>query len=58
MAIHFKTTKERLDYLKGKHEEIIPVEVKIEKTTTKNTKKDAENEGKPQKTAKKGKKND
>ena len=28
MALHFKTTKERLDYLKGKHEEIVPVEVK------------------------------
>lgn len=28
MAIHFKTSKERLDYLKGRHEEIIPVEVK------------------------------
>ena len=28
MAIHFKSTKERLDFLKGKHEEIVPVEVK------------------------------
>lgn len=28
MAIHFKTSKDRLDYLKGKHQEIIPVEVK------------------------------
>ena len=28
MAIHFKTTKERLDFLKGKHEEIVPVEFK------------------------------
>ena len=28
MAIHFKTPKERLDFLKGKHEEIVPVEVK------------------------------
>lgn len=28
MAIHFKTTKERLDFLKGKHEEIVPVEIK------------------------------
>ena len=27
MAIHFKTSKDRLDYLKGKHQEIIPVEV-------------------------------
>lgn len=28
MAIHFKTSKERLDFLKGRHEEIVPVEVK------------------------------
>ena len=28
MAIHFKTSKERLDYINGKHDEIIPVEVK------------------------------
>ena len=27
MAIHFKSSKERLDYLKGKNEEIIPIEV-------------------------------
>ena len=31
MAIHFKTPKERLDFLKGKHEEIIPVKAKEEK---------------------------
>lgn len=30
MVIHFNSTKERLDYLKGKHEEIIPTEVKAE----------------------------
>lgn len=28
MAIHFKTSKERLDYVRGKHEEIVPIEVK------------------------------
>ena len=28
MAIHFKTAKERLDFLNGKHEEVVPVEVK------------------------------
>lgn len=28
MIMHFKTQKERLDYLKGSFEEIIPVEVK------------------------------
>lgn len=29
-VIHFKSTKERLDYLKGNFEEIEPVEVKEE----------------------------
>ncbi len=42
MAIHFKTSKERLDYLKGKHEEIVPVEVKEEKPKKKAQKKKAE----------------
>ena len=28
MAIHFNTAKERLDFLKGKHEEYVPVEYK------------------------------
>ena len=36
MAIHFNSTKERLDFLKGKHEEYtpveyIPVDIKLEK---------------------------
>lgn len=28
MAIHFKTSKERLDFLKGKYEEYVPIEYK------------------------------
>lgn len=28
MAIHFNTSKERLDFLKGKHEEYVPIEYK------------------------------
>lgn len=47
MAIHFKSSKERLDYLKGRHEEIIPVEVKPKEV-----------EGKPKKKQSKGKKKD
>ena len=31
MVVHFKTPKERLDYLKGKHEEIIPEKVEPKK---------------------------
>ena len=51
MAIHFKSTKERLDYLKGKHEEIIPVEVKpveAKEPKKKPTKKEKKDDGKVQ----------
>ncbi len=54
MAMHFKTQKERLDYLKGNFEEIKPIEIKpIEAETAKN---DAETEEKSVKKASKSKK--
>lgn len=49
MAIHFKTSKERLDFLKGKHEEIVPVEVKpveVEEPKEEKPKKKAQSKGK------------
>lgn len=49
MAIHFKSTKERLDFLKGKHEEIVPVEVKpveVEEPKEEKPKKKAQSKGK------------
>lgn len=56
MVTHFKTQKERLDYLKGKYEEIIPIEAekveeKVEekpkkaKKSTKKSKKEDKNDG-------------
>ena len=54
MAIHFNTSKERLDYVRGKHEEIVPVEVKPVEAEEKQKK-----ESKPKKKAQsKGKKKD
>lgn len=38
-VMHFKTQKERLDYLKGNYEEIIPQEVVEEKPKKKSSKK-------------------
>lgn len=61
MKVHFKTQKERLDYLKGKFEEIVPVEVEVSKKSEKSEKKGEEKPAKAKKTAKsasKGKKND
>ena len=49
MAIHFKTSKERLDFLKGKHEEIVTVEVKpveVEEPKEEKPKKKAQSKGK------------
>ena len=40
MVIHFETQEERLRYLKGEFEEIIPEEVKEEKPKKKRRKKD------------------
>lgn len=61
MIMHFKSQKERLDFLKGNFEEIKPVEIKpieakIEPKTAENDNLDAENEKKPPKKASKGKK--
>lgn len=50
--MHFKSQKERLDYLKGNYEEIIPTEVKEE------PKEAVEKPKKAKKTAKKAKKED
>ena len=47
-VMHFKSQKERLDYLKGNFEEIIPKEVEIE----------VEAEPAPKKSRKKKEKND
>jgi hypothetical protein len=53
-VMHFKSQKERLDYLKGNFEEIQPTEVEVE------VKVEAEEEPKeePKKAKKKGKKKD
>lgn len=51
--MHFSTTKERLKYLSGGFEEIVPVEV-TEKVENEHF--EAENEKKSQKKAEKGKK--
>ncbi len=51
MAIHFKTSKERLDYLKGKYKEVIPVEVKpkeVEEKPKKQSKGKKKDDGKVQ----------
>lgn len=56
MIMHFKTQKERLDYLKGNFEEIIPVEVKAEPKKAEKEETTAENEKKSQNKASKSKK--
>lgn len=61
MIMHFKSQKERLDFLKGNFEEIKPVEIKpieakIEPKMAESSNLDAENEKKSQKKASKGKK--
>ena len=45
MVVHFNSSKERLDFLKGKHEEIIPTPAK-EKKKSKPKKKTAKDEKK------------
>ena len=57
MAIHFNSQAERMRYLKGEYEEIIPVEaVEKEPETSKNDNLTAEIAEKPQKTASKRRK--
>lgn len=56
MIMHFKTQKERLDYLKGNFEEIIPVEVKAEPKKAEKEEITSENEKKSQNKASKSKK--
>ena len=60
-VIHFNSQKERLAYLKGKYEEIVPKEVKIDTESAENEKKFQNTASKRKKSAvksKKGKKND
>ena len=45
-VIHFKSTKERLDFLRGKHEEIVPVEVKPVEVEEEKPKKKSQSKGK------------
>lgn len=44
-VLHFKSQKERLDYLKGGFEEIIPTEVKEEEPKPKKAKKGKKKDG-------------
>ena len=44
-VMHFKSQKERLDYLKGGFEEIIPTEVKEEEPKPKKAKKGKKKDG-------------
>lgn len=48
-VMHFNSQKERLDYIRGRFEEIVPIEVKEE---------EKKEEEKPKKARKKGKKKD
>ena len=61
-VLHFKSQKERLDYLKGGFEEIIPTEVVVpkeeEKPSDKATEPSEASSAKKPKKAKKGKKKD
>ncbi len=61
-VLHFKSQKERLDYLKGGFEEIIPTEVVVpkaeEKPSDKATEPSEATSAKKPKKAKKGKKKD
>ena len=55
-VIHFDSPQERLAFLKGKYEEITPVEAKIEEKTSKNEDLNADFAKKSQKTTSKRKK--
>lgn len=52
-VVHFNTQKERLAYLRGDFEEIVPIEIKEEPKKAKNSDSDAENEKKSQNKKKK-----
>lgn len=56
MAIHFNSQRERLAFLRGEYEEIIPQKATETPKVTEKAEKTAENEKKPQKKAKKTKK--
>lgn len=56
MAIHFNSQRERLAFLRGEYEEIIPQKATETPKVTEKAEKTAENEKKPQKKAKKSKK--
>ena len=60
-VIHFSSQKERLAYLKGKYEEIVPEEAKNDGLTAKSAEKSQKSASKSEKSTskrKKGKKND
>ena len=60
-VIHFNSQKERLAYLKGKYEEIVPKEAKNDDLTAKSAEKSQKSASNSKKSAvkrKKGKKND
>lgn len=57
-AVHFKSQQERLDYLKGGFEEIIPKVAEKAKNDAVNEKKSQKKASKPKKTTKKGAKKD
>lgn len=56
MAIHFNSQRERLAFLRGEYEEIIPQKATETPKVTEKAEKTAENEKKSQKKAKKSKK--
>ena len=56
MAIHFNSQRERLAFLRGEYEEIIPQKATETPKVTEKAEKTAENEKKSQKKAKKTKK--
>lgn len=61
-VMHFNSTKERLDFLKGKHEEIIPkkamAEIKPKKAEKQEEKAEPKKKATKKKTAKKKEKTD
>lgn len=56
MAIHFNSQRERLAFLRGEYEEIIPQKATETPKVTEKAKKEAVNEEKPRKKASKSKK--
>lgn len=56
MIMHFKTQKERLDYLKGGYEEIVLEKVNEEPKQSKSDNEKSKNDKKTQKSASKSKK--